>query len=144
MNSWKNEKSTKLQRKKIADLLKAHEDLRLNHALEDLTKLQADYLIKSLLSGKLEKLLEKKVLLPSQPSTSLKRSTPGIERSVKYRVSDGGHFYSYTDFRTSVGGKLLEYKMDGSEILYQIIEVEKEISAEMMKKYDLKITRVED
>lgn len=141
MDSWKNEKSTKLQRKKISDLMSAHESLKLNHALEDLTKLQADYLIKSLLSGNMEKLLEKKVLLPvhEHPSGSLPTASG---KPVKYRVSGGEHFFSYTDFRTAVSGRLLDYKTEGSEILYQIIEVDKEISPEVLKNYSLTIKKI--
>lgn len=141
MDSWKNEKSTKLQRKKISDLMSAHESLKLNHALEDLTKIQADYLIKSLLSGNMEKLLEKKVLLPVHGHSSGSLQTAS-GKPVKYRVSGGEHFFSYTDFRTAVSGRLLDYKTEGSEILYQIIEVDKEISPEVLKDYSLTIKKI--
>lgn len=144
MSSWKNEQSTKLQRLKISDLLKQYGSYKLNRPLENLTKEQAHYLIDALLTGNLDKLLEKKVLLSATNSTSLQRRISTEAQSLKYRVSDGGHFYTYTNFRTSVGGKLLEYKMEGSEILYQIIEVDKEISPEVLKKYSLTIQKIEE
>ncbi|MFH5836541.1 hypothetical protein ACHAL6_10750 [Proteiniclasticum sp. C24MP] len=144
MNSWKNENSTKLQRLKISDLLKQYGSYRLNHPIEGLTKGQAHYLIDALLSGNLEKLIEKKVLLPVHGETPPESGFIALSKPVKYRVSGGEHFFSYTDFRTAVSGRLLDYKTEGSEILYQIIEVEKEISPEVLKKYSLTIKKIED
>ena len=142
MNSWKNEKSTKLQRLKISDLLKQYGSFRMNRPLEDLTKGQAHYLIDALMSGNLEKLLEKKVLLPVHEENSSESHPRPIDKPVKYRVSGGEHFFSYTDFRTAVSGRLLDYKTEGSEILYQIIEVDKEISPEVLEKYSLTIKKI--
>ena len=144
MNSWKNEQSTELQRLKISDLLKEYGSYRLNHPLDDLTKGQAHYLIDALLTGNLEKLIEKKVLLPVHEQRKPESALSSKRTPLKYRVSGGGHFFSYTDFRTAVGGRLLDYKMEGSEILYQIIEVEKEINPEVLKKYSLTISKIDD
>jgi len=143
MNSWKNEESTKLQRKKITDLMETLENYSLNLDLEKITKGQAHYLIDSLVGNKLDKLIQKKVLIPDQ---GRKPEEPSADsgKPIKYKVSDGEDLWAYTNFRTAVNGKLLDYKTEGKIILYQIIEVDKEIKPEVMKNHDLIIEKVEN
>lgn len=143
MNSWKNEKSTKLQRKKITELMESLENYRLNLELEKITKGQAHYLIDSLVSRKLDKLIEKKVLIPNQ-NKKVEESSKDFGKPIKYNVSDGEDLWTYTNFRTAVNGKLLDYKTEGKIILYQIIEVENEISPDIIKSHDLIIKKIED
>ncbi|HSR03053.1 MAG TPA: hypothetical protein VLM88_00485 [Proteiniclasticum sp.] len=143
MNSWKNEESTELQRKKITGLMETFENYRLNLELEKITKGQAHYLIDSLVSKNLDKLIEKKILIPN-PDKILEGSSSDMDKPLKYHVSDGEDLWTYTNFRTAVNGKLLDYKTEGKIILYQIIEVDKEITPEILKTHNLTIKRIED
>jgi len=143
MNSWKNEESTKLQRKKITELMDSFADYRLNLDLEKITKGQAHYLIDSLVSKNLDKLIEKKILIPDSYKM-LEGSSTDMVKPLKYHVSDGEDLWTYTNFRTAVNGKLLDYKTEGKIILYQIIEVDKEITPEVFKAHNLTIKRIED
>lgn len=143
MNSWKKEESTELQRKKITGLMETFENYRLNLELEKITKGQAHYLIDSLVSNNLDKLIEKKILIPD-PDKILGGSSTDMDKPLKYHVSDGEDLWTYTNFRTAVNGKLLDYKTEGKIILYQIIEVDKEITPEVFKAHDLTIKRIED
>jgi len=143
MNSWKNEESTELQRRKITELMKTFKNHRLNLELEKITKGQAHYLIDSLVSKNLDKLIQKKILI-SNHSEKPEESAADMEKPIKYKVSDGVDLWTYTNFRTAVNGKLLDYKTEGKIILYQIIEVDKEISPEVLKTHNLIIKRIED
>ena len=143
MNSWKNEEITELQRKKITGLMETFENYRLNLELEKITKGQAHYLIDSLVSKNLDKLIEKKILIPN-PDKILEGSSIDMDKPLKYHVSDGEDLWTYTNFRTAVNGKLLDYKTEGKIILYQIIEVDKEITPEVLNAHDLTIKRIED
>lgn len=143
MNSWKNEESTELQRKKITGLMASFADYRLNLELEKITKGQAHYLIDSLVSKNLDKLIEKKILIPD-PEKIFEGPSIDIDKTLKYHVSDGEDLWTYTNFRTAVNGKLLDYKTEGKIILYQIIEVDKEITPEVLNAHDLLIKRIED
>ena len=143
MNSWKNEESTELQRKKITGLMETFENYRLNLELEKITKGQAHYLIDSLVSKNLDKLIEKKILIPD-PDKILGESSTDMDKPLKYHVSDGEDLWTYTNFRTAVNGKLLDYKTEGKIILYQIIEVDTEISPEVLQNHNLTIKRIQD
>ncbi len=143
MNSWKNEESTKLQRKKITGLMEDLENYCLNLDLEKITKGQAHYLIGSLVGNKLDMLIQKKILIPDQDRKS-KESSEKTGKPMKYHVSEGDDLWTYTNFRTAVKGKLLDYKTEGKIIVYQIIEVDKEISPEVIKNHDLIIKRLPD
>jgi hypothetical protein len=143
MNSWKNEESTKLQRKKITELMETFENYRLNLDLEKITKGQAHYLIDSLVGKNLDKLIQKEILVPEHDIKPEKSSTD-MEKPIKYKVSDGEDLWTYTNFRTAVNGKLIDYKTEGKIIIFQIIEVDKEISPEVIKNHDLTIKRLPD
>ncbi len=143
MKSWKNEPLTKLQLNKIQELMGKQKTYRLTIDLEKTSKYQAHYLINALLNNNLQKLIQKGVLVLVDNSASKKGPTP-TQKTLKYRVSGGEDLWSYTEFRTAVNGKLHDYKTDGKNILYQIIEVDQKISPLMIKNYDLTVEIVDE
>lgn len=53
------------------------------------------------------------------------------------------HLWDWTNFREEVSGRLLSYKTDNNLILFQIIEIDKNIplSFELLQKYNLKVIK---
>ncbi len=53
------------------------------------------------------------------------------------------HLWDWTNFRDEVNGRLLSYETDNNLILFQIIEIDKNIplSFELLHKYNLKVIK---
>jgi hypothetical protein len=143
---WQSDHCSPLQVKKIIDLVTKQDGFILSVKVEDMTKGTAHYVINELIAGNVAGLVKAGVLVRkdipySEPLE--KREAPVIEGKFRYRVTEGGHLWNYTDFRLEAGGRLESYEADGKLILCQIIEVDQEIDSEIIKKYGLKAERLD-
>lgn len=96
---------------------------RFDRELEDMNEKQAVYVIRALESGKIEKLVNKGVMI----------------KVYRYKVSADADIWSYITFRESVNGKQIDYDSDGKHIFWQIWEVKEEITEDLAEKYGFKI-----
>ncbi len=119
MREWHNEPASDLQKKKILSLMSLYPQYKLIVNLDVLKKGQAHSLIGLLLEKNLSFLLEK-------------------------RISEGDDLAAYSVFRNKVKGKLLQYELHGSDIVFQIIEVLGEIPDDILKSTDLKVEKLEE
>lgn len=140
MREWHNEPASDLQKKKILSLMSLYPQYKLIVNLDVLKKGQAHSLIGFLLEKNLSFLLEKRIL--AKDSSENKTERPK-EKQI-YRISEGDDLAAYSVFRNKVKGKLLQYKLHGSDIVFQIIEVLGEIPDDILKSTDLKVEKLEE
>lgn len=140
MREWHNEPASNLQKKKILSLMSRYPQYKLLVNLDVLKKGQAHSLISLLLEKNLSFLLEKRILAKDS-SESIKERPK--EKQI-YRISEGDDLAAYSVFRNKVKGKLLQYELHGSDIVFQIIEVLGEIPDDILKSTDLKVEKLEE
>jgi len=106
-----------------------------------MTKGMAHTVIDDLLNGNLPKLVKAGVIrrkvtevLDTVPSNNERKAA----QKLRYKVTEGGHLWNYTDFRLEAGGTLVDFAADGRLILFQVIEVDHEIDEELIRKFGLK------
>lgn len=138
MREWHNEPASDLQKKKILSLMSLYPQYKLIVNLDVLKKGQAHSLISLLLEKNLSFLLEKRILAKDS-SESIKERPK--EKQI-YRISEGDDLAAYSVFRNKVKGKLLQYELHGSDIVFQIIEVFGEIPADILNATDLKVEKL--
>ncbi|SDJ02598.1 hypothetical protein [Proteiniclasticum ruminis] len=138
MREWHNEPASDLQKKKILSLMSRYPQYKLLVNLDVLKKGQAHSLISLLLEKNLSFLLEKRILAKDS-SESIKERPK--EKQI-YRISEGDDLAAYSVFRNKVKGKLLQYELHGSDIVFQIIEVLGEIPADILNATDLKVEKL--
>ena len=138
MREWHNEPASDLQKKKILSLMSRYPQYKLIVNLDVLKKGQAHSLISLLLEKNLSFLLEKRILAKDS-SESIKERPK--EKQI-YRISEGDDLAAYSVFRNKVKGKLLQYELHGSDIVFQIIEVLGEIPADILNATDLKVEKL--
>ncbi len=139
--TWENDRCSPLQLKKIRDLAEKLEGYELSIRVEDMTKGMAHIVIDDLLNGNLPKLVKAGVIrIMVKETTEIVPSkiTHGPAHRLRYKVTEGGHLWNYTDFRLEAGGTLVDFATDDRLILFQIIEVDHEIDDELIKKFGLK------
>ncbi|HBW12977.1 MAG TPA: hypothetical protein DEF30_04000 [Proteiniclasticum sp.] len=140
MREWHNEPASDLQKKKILSLMSRYPQYKLLVNLDVLKKGQAHSLIDLLLEKNLDFLLEKRIL--GKDPSKIKAERPK-EKQI-YRISEGNDLAAYSVFRNKVKGKLLQYELHGSDIVFQIIEVLGEIPDDILKSTDLKVEKLEE
>jgi hypothetical protein len=139
--TWENDRCSPLQLKKIRDLAEKLEGYELSIRVEDMTKGMAHTVIDDLLNGNLPKLVKAGVIRRKVKETIEivpSKITPTPAHRLRYKVTEGGHLWNYTDFRLEAGGTLVDFETDGKLILYQVIEVDREIDDELIEKFGLK------
>ncbi|MBW8381232.1 MAG: hypothetical protein K0M69_01755 [Youngiibacter sp.] len=139
--TWENDICSPLQLKKIRNLAEKLDGYELSDKAERLTKGVAHTVIEDLLSGNLQRLIKTGVLKVkgiTPPESVLENIAPTPARKLRYKVTEGGHLWNYTDFRLEAGGTLVDFATDDRLILFQVIEVEHEIDDELIKKFGLK------
>jgi len=139
--TWENDRCSPLQLKKIRNLAEKIEGYELGIKVEDMTKGMAHTVIDDLLNGNLPKLVKAGVIrrkvtevLDTVPSNNERKAA----QKLRYKVTEGGHLWNYTDFRLEAGGTLVDFAADGRLILFQVIEVDHEIDEELIRKFGLK------
>lgn len=140
MREWHNEPASDLQKKKILSLMSLYPQYKLIVNLDVLKKGQAHSLIGFLLEKNLSFLLEKRILVKDSSENKTERPK---EKQI-YRISEGDDLAAYSVFRNKVKGKLLQYELHGSDIVFQIIEVLGEIPDDILKSTDLKVEKLEE
>lgn len=139
--TWENDRCSPLQMKKIMNLAEKLEGYELTSKVEELTKGMAHAVIDDLLTGNLQRLMKAGVIrrkgtgaIENVPS----KIEPAPAHKLRYKVTEGGHLWNYTDFRLEAGGTLVDFATDDRLILFQVIEVDHEIDEELIKKFGLK------
>ncbi|ETA80733.1 hypothetical protein [Youngiibacter fragilis] len=139
--TWENDRCSPLQLKKIRNLAEKHGEYELTSKVEELTKGMAHAVIDDFLTGNLQRLLKAGVI--REKGTEAIEKVPSMSESApvhkfRYKVTEGGHLWNYTDFRLEARGTLVDFATDDRLILFQVIEVDHEIDEELIRKYGLK------
>ena len=140
MREWHKELATDLQKKKILSLMASIPRYQLFQPVEELNKGQAHDLITLLLQKRLDLLLERGMIKEDSPT----QSKDTQRAPLRYKVSQGDDVAAYSVFRDKVKGRLIRYELDGRDIVFQIIEVKKEIPQEIIESSNLEIERLEE
>lgn len=139
--NWENDRCSPLQLKKIRNIAEKVEGYELTSKVEELTKGKAHAVIDDLLTGNLQRLMKAGVI--RRKGTESIENVPSMVESapvhkLRYKVTEGGHLWNYTDFRLEAGGTLVDFATDDRLILFQIIEVDHGIDPELIRKFGLK------
>lgn len=137
MREWHTEPISDLQKKKILSLMEQYPNYKLGKDLDTLLKGQAHSLIQLLMEKKLNSLIAKRVLI----AASSDNFSVSKDRVIRYKISGGDDLASYSVFRSKVNGKLIQYEVNGSDIVFQIIEVNGEIPEDILKSTYLKVEK---
>lgn len=140
--SWENDRCSPLQLKKIRNLAEKVEGYDLTSKVEELTKGTAHAVIEDLLTGNLQRLM-KAGLIMRKGTEAIENVASMVESApvhkLRYKVTEGGHLWNYTDFRLEAGGTLVDFAADDRFILFQVIEVDHEIEDALIRKYGVKV-----
>lgn len=139
--SWENDRCSPLQLKKIRNLAEKVEGYELTSKVEELTKGTAHAVIEDLLTGNLQRLMKAGLIMRkgTEPIENVPlMAEPASVHKLRYKVTEGGHLWNYTDFRLEAGGTLVDFVTDDRLILFQVIEVDHEIDPELISKFGLK------
>jgi hypothetical protein len=138
---WGNDRCSPLQLKKITDLVGKLENYEITEKADNLTKGLAHQVIEDLLSGNPDRVNRLGIIRRKEKELDREvQENTHTKVKLRYRVTEGGHLWNYTEFRLEAAGTLVSYETEGIRILFQIIEVDQEIEDTLVRKYGVKIS----